>query len=261
VRTGPFSAPEIVTFVNRYFVPLHLDNRSWPEARYGIAPGEENAYILFEIPPVAGSLPAIRFLKRLGEVLEPEVVLTELRSFLKANPGFHQPWPELADLEADPTPEARVRRAQLLLEEGDVEAAARLIDDHVASARVSLLRARAHRLARRWAAAEAALAEAGSSPEAFMERIRLAADQGDWRQVEPLLDAYLGRHPDRPELAEVFFLRGWAHHAAGDDVRAEAVWMEGVERYPPPTSLFGQKSYLTLIRANWDLPANVDQPR
>ena len=44
----------MVAIVNRYFVPLHLDNRDGSAVRYGFEPGHENAYILFETPELAG---------------------------------------------------------------------------------------------------------------------------------------------------------------------------------------------------------------
>ncbi len=77
--------------INRYFVPVHLDNQAWSEPRYGIKPGEENAYILLETPPGQSEPPDVIFLKTLSQVLEPKNTLAELLSFLEKHPEFHQP--------------------------------------------------------------------------------------------------------------------------------------------------------------------------
>ncbi len=139
MRTGPFSEPTVVTLINRYFVPVHVDNQDWSEPRYGIKPGEENAYILLETPPGQSEPPDVVFLKTLSQVLEPETTRAELLSFLEKHPEFHQPWPEL-DGNSDPSP--RTRRAELLLEEGKAELALGLLSAPGLPERAALIRAR-----------------------------------------------------------------------------------------------------------------------
>jgi hypothetical protein len=56
-------------------------------------------------------------------------------------------------------------------------------------------------------------------------------------------------------------MRGWLYHRAHDDHRAAEIWELGIDRHPVMQSLFSQKARLTMIRMNWDLPANVDQPK
>lgn len=261
MRTGPFSEPTVVTLINRYFVPVHLDNQDWSGPRYGIEPGEENAYILLETPTDQSEPPDVVFLKTLSQVLEPENTRAELLSFLEEHPEFHQPWPELEELEGDSAPSSTTRRAELLLEEGRAGQALELLNATDLPERATLLRARAYRYLRRLDEAAAELERAPSSLVGSLEKIRLAYDRGDHSQAARSLDELLAQHGTNQKAAEAYYLRGWLYHLDGDDARAIEVWSEGIERHPPTSSLFSQKAYLTLIRANWELPDNVDQAR
>lgn len=265
MRTGPFSEPTVVTLINRYFVPVHVDNQEWSEPRYGIKPGEENAYIILETPPGQptgqparqNDAPDVVFLKTLSQVLEPENTLAALLAFLEKHPEFHQPWPELEGLDGDSDPSSRTRRAELLLEEGKAEQALELLRAPGLPERAVLVRARAyHRLKR----LDEAAAELDRAPDS-LEEIRLAYDRGQRKEAADALDELLSQHGSNLKAAEAYYLRGWLYHLEGDDARAIDVWSDGIERHPPTSSLFSQKAYLTLIRANWELPDSVDQPR
>lgn len=267
MRTGPFSEPTVVTLINRYFVPVHVDNQDWSEPRYGIKPGEENAYILLETPPGQSEPPDVVFLKTLSQVLEPETTRAELLSFLEVHPEFHQPWPELEELDGNSDPSSRTRRAELLVEEGKAEQALELLKapglrkQGEQAKRAALIRASAYRYLERVDEAAAELDGAPETLEVSLERIRLAFDRGLHSQAAKALDELLSQHRSNPKAAEAYYLRGWLYHLEGDGDRAVEVWSDGIERHPPTSSLFSQKAYLTLIRANWELPDNVDQAR
>ncbi len=261
MRTGPFSEPSVVTLINRYFVPVHVDNQAWSEPRYGIKPGEENAYILLETPPGQSELPDVVFLKTLSQVLEPENTRAALLSFLEKHPEFHRPWPELEKLSGDSDPSSRTRHAELLLEEGKAEQALELLRAPGLPERAVLVRARAYRYLQRVEEAAAELNRAPKTLEMSLEEIRLAYDRGQRSEAAEALDELLSQHGGNLKVAEAYYLRGWLYHLEGDDERAIEVWSDGIERHPPKSSLFSQKAYLTLIRANWELPDTVDQPR
>jgi tetratricopeptide (TPR) repeat protein len=262
VRTGPFSDPAIVTLSNRYFIPVHLDNTDGSARRYGMEPGHENAYILLETPEIAGG-PKVKtvILGRLSQVLEVPNARKEIQKFLKAHREFQKPWPELAQVASATDPESRIKRAELLLDEGDVDAALRLIPSDDRTPRAQLLRARAYRVRQRWNQATSALANLPASPEADLERVRLAFDRMQDRDATALLDRWLASNPDHPEADEAYFMRGWLSHRAKDDDRAVEIWQAGMKKHPLTQSLFSQKAQLTMIRLNWDLPEGVDQEK
>lgn len=266
MRTGPFSEPAVVNIINRYFVAYHMDNTKWTETRYGFEPGHEHAYIMMETPELAGVEKDLVILDRLGIVLDPKKARLELLGFLEKHPELYQPFPEMARLESDDSHQSRLRRAELLLDEGRTAEALALLDrpDSPAAA-TALLRARAYRIDGKYAEAEAMLDRlTHDAPEklvedAGMERIRIAFDAGRNEEAAELLDKFMDRNVPPALDAEAHFLRGWLYHRAGNEERAIDVWSQGIERYPPPKALFSQKAYFTMIRLNWDLPANVDQ--
>ena len=262
MRTGPFSDPAVVTLINRYFIPLHLDNTDGSARRYGMEPGHENAYIILETPEIAGG-PKVDtlILGTLTLVLEPANTRQEILKFLKKHERFFHPWPELKALETAQDPASRVKRVGLLLAEGNAEAALSELEGVPAAPGAAVLRARALRIAGRAAEARTALDTLGSDPESDMERIRLAVDRQEDDSAARMLDRFLVDHRDTPDAGEAYYLRGWLYHRAGLDARAIEIWYDGIARHPPTTSLFSQKARLTMIRSNWDLPANVDQPR
>ena len=265
MRTGPFSEPSVVTLINRYFIPFHMDNDDWKEERYGIKPGEENAYIVLETPDSEGSDGEVLVLKKLRQVLEPKNTRQEILAFLDRHPELHQPWPELARLQDDTSHQARLRKAELLLEEGDTEQALALLQVSGLPKDALLLEAHAHRMMEQYDKAQALLDSlSDTAPERLsvdiaFERIRLAFARGnnEWAATE--LDQFL-----RPELppalaAEAYWMRGWLHHLQGLDERAIDTWQLGLSKYALEKSLFSQKAYFTMIRMNWTLPNNVDQ--
>lgn len=245
MRTGPFSDPVVVTVMNRYFVPLHLDNTQGSARRYGMEPGHENAYIILETPEGGDESQKEKtetlILGRLSQVLDPDAALAEMRAFLARHKELHE--------EPAVPPE---ERGVFLLEEGEAELALPLLP------KKSVLRARALRMLHRHTEALEELEALEPTPEVQMERIRLALPR---LEAVPLLERFLALDSDHPEAAEAYYLRGALFHLEGKDEDALRIWKEGIERFPPPTSLFSQKAHLTLIRANWDLPANVDQPK
>lgn len=262
MRTGPFSDPAIVNLINRYFIPVHLDNTDGSARRYGMEPGHENAYIILETPEVSGG-PKVDtvILGRISQVLELPNARREILRFLGSHREFYNAWPELARLADATDPESRIRRAELLIEQGDAGAALELIPSPDRTPRTQRLRAHAFRLQRRWRQAAIVLASLPASAETDLERVRLAFDRQRDREAAALLDRWLASHADRPEGAEAYFMRGWLHHRAKDDERAAEIWQTGIERHPVTRSMYSQKARLTMIRLNWDLPDNVDQPK
>jgi tetratricopeptide (TPR) repeat protein len=252
----------MVEIVNRYFVPLHLDNRDGSGVRYGFEPGHENAYILFETPELTGGPKVDTVIHgTLRETLEPANAIAEARAFLAKHPEYHHPDPTLSTLSRAEDPDSRVKYAERLLEEGDADKAQAALAGSTLP-RAALLRARALRLKQQWSDAAAALSAVPSSvpaAETEMERIRLANESGDAERAAILLDRFLGVFAADDSNGEAHFLRGWLYHRAGMDDRAAAIWTASTDRFPPATALFSQKAHLTQIRMNWDLPANVDQ--
>ena len=264
MRTGPLSEPTVVAVINRYFIPVHLDNQDWSEPRYGIKPGEENAYILLETPagqPGQDEPPDVVFLKTLSEVLEPKNTLAALISFLDAHPEFYQPWPELEELEKSSDPSSLTGQAEILLEEGRAEQALELLRTPDLPERAVLIRARAYRYLDRFDEAATELDRAPRSLEVSIEKIRLAIDEGRHGEAAAGLDEILSQHGSNLKAAEAYYLRGWLYHLEGEEDRAIEVWSDGIERHPLASSLFSQKAFLTFIRKNWELPDNVDQAR
>lgn len=267
MRTGPFSDPAVVTLINRYFVPLHIDNRTGAGVRYGMEPGHEDAYMILETPEIPGGPPVetivvgriegIRGVEAAlkSDVLNPENVRRQLRAFLAKHPDLHHPWPALERLKGKADPASVAERAELLLEEGAIDEAAALLARADLPGRAQLLRARLHRMRKEWTDAERALAGLPASPEVALEQIRVAVGRGDQAKTVELLDAFLATSAEHPDAAEAFFLRGLLHHRAGADDKAVAVWRGGLALHPPTRSLFGQRIHLTLIRQNWELAA------
>jgi hypothetical protein len=261
VRTGPFSDPTIVTLINRYFIPVHVNNVDGSGARYGFEPGHENAYILFETPELAGAArPETYVLGRLSQVLNETNARAEIGRFLQAHPELHQAWPELKQLEGATDEASSLRRAELLLEEGAADQALAALGT-LESPRAMLLRGRALRLKQQWKESAAALARAGKSAEDEMERVRLAFDQQQDANAARLLDRFLADHAASSQAPEAYFLRGWLYHRAAQDEKSIQTWQAGLKKHPPSAALFSQKAHLTMIRMNWDLPDSVDQAR
>lgn len=266
MRTGPFSDPVVVTLINRYFVPFHIDNRTGAGVRYGMEPGHEDAYMLLETPELPGGPPVETVvLGRIDgvrgveaalktNVLEPENARREILAFLAKHPELRRPWPPLERLKDATDPASLLERASLLLDEGAVDEAMTMLDRPGLPEAAALQRARAHRLRAEWDRAEGALAGAPAGRARDLEAIRLAFGRADDNRAARLADAFLGRHAEHPDAAEAFFLRGWLHHRAGDDDRAIEVWRRGLSLHPPTRSLFSQRAHLTLIRQNWDVP-------
>ncbi len=270
MRTGPFSDPVVISLINRYFVPVHLDNVTGAGIRYDMPPGHEDAYIILETPELLRG-PQIEF-KVLGRidglrgpeaalethVLEPAHITLELQTFLTDHPELYHPWPELEQLEERTDPEGRLRRAELLLDEGRVdEAAAILADLEPERDDLRILAARAARLHGEWAAAASTIEAAASSPARDIERIRIAWAQGDMDRAQRWLDDFLAHRAESPEGAEAYYLRGILQHRAGDDDAAIETWKRGIAQHPPTESLFGQKMHLTHIRQNFELAGVV----
>ena len=269
MRTGPFSDPVVATLINRYFVPVHLDNLDGSGVRYGMPPGHEDAYFILETPELGDDQPvdSITFgwsdghrgpdAARNTYVLDPPFMKQELLKFLGRHPDLDRAWPELVRLEAARDAESRLRQAELWLDEGAGDRALGILDGLDAiddpPAQSALARARAYRLQTRWSEAEAVLASAPGGPEADIERVRVAYGRGDAARARDQLDAFLATHPDHADAAEAYFLSGWLHFRAGDEDAALATWQDGIGRHPVTESLFSQKAHLTLIRQNWSL--------
>lgn len=256
MRTGPFSDPAVVAVVNRYFIPLHLDNTDGSARRYGMEPGHENAYIILETPEDGSELEKeTLILGKLSQVLDPPAAREGMRKFLARHPAYRKPWPELEALSGKSDETSREKRAELLLDEGRAEEALELAPP------VSLLRARALRMIGKHEEAEDLLDSLPVAPEVVMERARLAIARGRREEAAARLDALLSPRPSHAEAAEAYFERGWLFHLEGNDDLALETWTEGIRLFPPAASLFSQKARLTMIRENWELPANVDQEK
>lgn len=266
MRTGPFSDPIVVTLINRYFVPVHLNNIDGSGIRYNMPPGHEDAYFILETPETADGpeVESITYGWSDGHdgpvaaenthVLEPRFMKQEMLKFLGRHSQLDHEWPELARLKDATDPASRLRRAELLLDEGAADQALALLDaiprplSHTARAR-----ARALRQQKRWDEAAGALSSAPAGPTTKIEKARIAFERGDARLAEEVLNAFLARHPDHIDAAEAYYRRGWLHFRAGDDDAALEVWREGIARHPVTKSLFSQKAHLTLIRQNWSI--------
>lgn len=282
MRTGPFSDPVVATLINRYFVPVHLDNLDGSGVRYGMPPGHEDAYFILETPELGDGQPvdSITFgwsdghrgpdAARTTYVLDPPFMKQELLKFLGRHPDLDHTWPELARLEAARDAESRLRQAELWLDEGAADRALEILDGIDASnvinasnasndspARSALARARAYRLQTRWSEADAVLASAPAGPATDIERVRVAYGRGDTARAHDQLDAFLATHPDHADAGEAYYLRGWLQFRAGDEDAALATWQDGIGRHPVTESLFSQKAHLTLIRQNWSLDTVV----
>ena len=159
MRTGPFSDPVVVTLINRYFVPVHLDNLDGSGVRYGMPPGHEDAYIILETSELAGGptvesvilgrIPGLRGPRaaRHTGVLDPRYAKRELVKFLGRHPELDQAWPEMARLKDATDADSRLRYAELLLDEGATDQAVAILDKmSPGSARGAALRARVYRL-------------------------------------------------------------------------------------------------------------------
>lgn len=266
MRTGPFSDPVVATLINRYFIPVHLDNLDGSGVRYGMPAGHEDAYFILETPELGDGQPvdSITFgwsdghrgpdAARTTYVLDPPFMKQELLKFLGRHPGLDHTWPELARLEAARDVESRLRQVELWLDEGAADRALDILDainDLPAGSAVAS--ARAYRLQARWAEADAALASAPAGPATDIERVRVAYGRGDAARARDQLDAFLATYPEHADAGEAYFLRGWLHFRAGDEAAALATWQDGIGRHPVTESLFSQKAHLTLIRQNWSL--------
>ena len=270
MRTGPFSDPVVAALINRYYVPVHINNVDGSGVRYDMPPGHEDAYFILETPDVGDDerIESVTFGWSDGhrgpeaatntDVLDPGFMKQELLKFLGRHPDLDHAWPELARLESTHDAESRLRQAELWLDEGAADRALNILDGIAdPPARAAVASARAYRLQERWAEAAAALASSPTGPEADIERVRLAYGRGDTGQARDQLDAFLARHPDHAEAGEAYFLRGWLHFRAGDDEAALTTWQEGIARHPVTGSLFSQKAHMTLIRQNWSLDTVV----
>ena len=253
----------MVALVNRYFVPVHLDNRDGSGVRYGFEPGHENAYIIFETPELSGG-PAVDTVVygTLRETLDPVNAIAEARAFLAKHPEYHHPDPALTALARATDPESRLTYAERLIEEGRNDEALTVLADSSQPPRAALLRARALRMTQKWddaGRALAAVSPAVPATDVDLERIRLAHESGQADSAAALLDTFLAANAGADTTGEAHYLRGWLYHRAGRDEEAAVIWTAGITRFPPTTALYSQKAHLTQIRLNWDLPANVDQ--
>ena len=266
MRTGPFSDPVVVTLINRYFVPVHLNNIDGSGIRYNMPPGHEDAYFILETPEIADGpeVESITYGWSDGHdgpvaaenthVLEPRFMKQEMLKFLGRYSQLDHEWPELAHLKDATDPVSRLRLAELLLDEGAADQALALLDAMPGPlTRTAEARARALRQQKRWDEAAAALSSAPTGPTTTIEEARIAFDRGDSNLAQEVLDAFLARHPDHVDAAEAYYLRGWLYFRAGDDNSALEVWREGIARHPVTEYLFSQKAHLTLIRQNWSI--------
>ena len=277
MRTGPFSDPVVATLINRYFVPVHLNNLDGSGVRYNMPPGHEDAYFILETPEIPGGpeVESITYGWSDGHdgpvaaenthVLDPWFLQQEMIKFLGRHFHLDHEWPELARLKVATDSSSRLQRAELLLDEGAADQALEILDATSGlPARTALARARALRLQERWTDAVAALESAPAGPATDIEHARIAFERGDSAVAQDVLDAFLARYPDHVDAGEAHYLRGWLYFRAGDDGAALEVWRDGIARHPVTESLFSQKAYLTMIRQNWSIEtvggSNSDTP-
>ncbi len=266
MRTGPFSDPTVVTLINRYFVPVHIDNLDGSGIRYGMPPGHEDAYMILETPEIMngppvesvifGRIEGMRGRKaaQTTGVLDPQFVKRELVKFLGQHPEYDRTWPTMAELKGAKDSDSVMRYVELLLDEGAVDRVLALLDNQSTSiVNSALLRSRAYRLQGQWSKALAALEGAPAGPDSDLERTRIAYKRGNIERAIPLLDQFIDHHPDHSHASEAFFMRGWLHFQANETDQALVVWRDGIARHPVTESIFSQKAQLTLIRQNWSL--------
>ena len=271
MRTGPFSDPVVATLLNRYFVPVHLDNVNGAGERYDMPPGHEDAYMILETPEIPGGSPVETLIlgriagvrgpraAKMTGVLDPQYAKRELVKFLARHPELDHAWPEIARVKDDVDPASRARHAELLLDEGRVDRALEILGETTAHLpEHAVLRGRAYRLQARWSDAAGPLDAAPHGPERHLEEARIAFGRGESARATELLDRFLEHHPDLDAADEAFYLRGWLHFEAGATEEALAVWRKGIELHPLAESFFSQKAQLTLIRQNWSLDTVTD---
>ncbi len=168
-------------------MPVHLNNVDGSGVRYDMPPGHEDAYMILETPEIAGG-PDVETLI-LGRVegvrgpeaafatnvLDPVEVRAELRKFLEVHPGLYQPWDGLMSLANRTDRAARLRRAELLLDEARIDDASDLLKGiQCADDAVRLLTARAARMGGDLDAAASAIAATARTAAADIERVRIA---------------------------------------------------------------------------------------
>ena len=259
MRTGPFSDPTIVTLINRYYIPVHVDNQTWSSSRYGMEPGEENAYLLLltpDLPEQPG--PDFRFMNRLSEVLVPENTRSELLAFLENHPELKQVPIEIEALKSREEFVAKKSLAGWLLEEGDVQPALTLLDQlSPRDPEIQLLRVRALRLDAQPAEALKQLKRIPRSAESELEGLRLAIAEQDYRSAQKRIDSLEKKFDSR--TAEIYWWKGWLEHIRGADGDALETWALALSQFPREKDFYAQLIFFTLIRKNWELPDNVDQ--
>ncbi len=262
MRTGPFSDPTIVNLINRYYIPVHVDNQTWTSSRYGIEPGEENAYLLLltpdlpDLPDLPG--PGFRFMNRLSEVLAPKNTRSELIAFLERHPKLKQLPAEMQVLKSRDDDTARKTLARRFLEEGDAESALTLLDRLAKKdSAAELLRVRALRLSAQLAEALQLLDGIPPSAETELEGLRLAVAGEDYRSAQERIHR-LEQLADTAN-AVLYWWKGWLEHLRGADEEALKIWNRALSQFPREKDFYARLSFFTLIRKNWELPENVDQ--
>ena len=187
-------------------------------------------------------------------VLDPVQVRAELRKFLEVHPELYQPWDGLVSLANRTDRASRLRRAELLLDEGRLDDASGVLQGiQRTDDTVRLLTGRAARLGGDLDAAASATAATARTAAADIERIRIAWAREDVDRARASLESFLAQHATAPEGAEAFYLRGILFHRAGDDDAALDTWRRGVRLHAPVDSLYGQVMELTRIRQNFEL--------
>jgi len=259
VRTGPFSDPTIVTLINRYYIPVHVDNQTWSAPRYGIEPGEENAYLLLLTPALPEQPgPDFRFMKRLREVLVPTNTRSELIAFLENHPTLKQLPIQIEALKSRADDASREQLVRWFLAEGDAESALAFLDQM--STRdwdTALLRVRALRLDSRPSEALQLLEEIPPSAESELEGLRLAVANEDYESAQKRINRL--EEFSRPPTAEIYWWKGWLAHVRGAADEALKTWSHALSRFPREKDFYAQLTFFTLIRKNWELPDNIDQ--
>ena len=187
-------------------------------------------------------------------VLDPVQVRAELREFLEVHPELCQPWDGLVSLANRPDRASRLRRAELLLDEGRLDDASGVLQGiQRTDDTVRLLTGRTARLGGDLDAAASAIAATARTVVADIERIRIAWAREDVDRARASLESFLAQHATAPEGAEAFYLRGILFHRAGDDDAALDTWRRGVRLHASVDSLYGQVMELTRIRQNFEL--------